>query len=127
MAETVIRVENATRTYHVGDVDVHALRDVSLTIERGELVAIMGASGSGKSTLMAILGCLDRPSDGVYRLEGQDVAVLSEPQLARIRSERLGFVFQNFNLLARTSSLENVALPLYYAASGPVSRAERFE
>ena len=90
MPEPVIRVENVTRTYHVGDVDVHALAGVSLVIERGEFVAIMGSSGSGKSTLMAILGGLDRPSSGQYFLDGVDVARLDEPALARIRSERLG-------------------------------------
>ena len=118
MPEPVIRIENLTRTYHVGDIDVHALNDVSLIVERGEFVAIMGSSGSGKSTLMSILGCLDRPTSGHYQLEGVDVAKLDEPELARIRSERLGFVFQSFNLLARTSAIENVALPLFYAASG---------
>ncbi len=121
MPEPVVRVENVTRTYHVGDVDVHALRGVSLTVERGEFVAIMGSSGSGKSTLMSILGCLDRPTSGRYLFEGVDVAQLSEPELARIRSERLGFVFQSFNLLARTSAIENVALPLFYAAVGTVA------
>jgi macrolide transport system ATP-binding/permease protein len=125
MPEPVIRVENVTRTYHVGDVDVHALAGVSLVIERGEFVAIMGSSGSGKSTLMAILGGLDRPSSGRYFLDGVDVAGLDEPALARIRSERLGFVFQSFNLLARTSAIENVALPLFYASSGPVHRGPR--
>jgi macrolide transport system ATP-binding/permease protein len=125
MPEPVIRVENVTRTYHVGDVDVHALAGVSLVIERGEFVTIMGSSGSGKSTLMAILGGLDRPSNGQYFLDGVDVARLDEPALARIRSERLGFVFQSFNLLARTSSIENVALPLFYAGSGPVHRGTR--
>ena len=125
MAEPIIRLEHVSRTYHVGDVDVHALRDVSLTIEAGEFVAIMGASGSGKSTLMNLIGCLDRPSDGRYFFEGLDVARFSEPERARLRSERLGFVFQSFNLLARTSALENVALPLFYAAAGPASAGSR--
>jgi macrolide transport system ATP-binding/permease protein len=125
--ETVIKVEHITRTYHVGDVDVPALSGVSLTIRRGEFVAIMGSSGSGKSTLMSILGCLDRPTSGHYYLEGVDVAELGEPQLARIRSERLGFVFQSFNLLARTSAIENVALPLFYAVSSHSDRNARFE
>jgi len=125
MAEPIIKLERITRTYHVGDVDVHALHDVSLKIEAGEFVAIMGHSGSGKSTLMAVLGCLDRPSSGRYFFEGVDVAGLSEPDRARLRSERLGFVFQSFNLLARTSAIENVALPLFYAASGPASAASR--
>ena len=127
MPEPIIRVLNATRTYHVGDVDVHALRGVNLTVEPGEFIAIMGSSGSGKSTLMSLLGCLDRPSSGRYYFEGIDVAQLSEPELARIRSERLGFVFQSFNLLARTSAIENVALPLFYAAGGASSRTERTE
>ena len=125
MAEPVIRVENVTRTYHVGDQDVHALAGVSLTIQAGEFVAVMGSSGSGKSTLMSILGCLDRPNTGKYFLDGVDVAQLGEPALARIRGERLGFVFQSFNLLARTSALENTALPLIYASAGPVSSADR--
>jgi macrolide transport system ATP-binding/permease protein len=127
MAEPVIKVVGISRTYHVGDIDVHALNNVSVTIERSEFVAIMGSSGSGKSTLMSILGCLDRPSSGHYYFEGLDVAQLDEPALARVRSERLGFVFQSFNLLARTSALENVALPLFYAASGPPGAASRTE
>ena len=125
MAEPIIRIDHVARTYHVGDMDVHALRDVSLNVEAGEFVAIMGSSGSGKSTLMAMLGCLDRPSSGHYFFEGTDVAGLSEPERARLRSERLGFVFQSFNLLSRTSAIENVALPLFYAASGPASAASR--
>jgi len=125
MTDPIIRVVNVTRTYHVGDVDVHALRGVTLTVEPGEFIAIMGSSGSGKSTLMSLLGCLDRPSSGEYYLEGVNVAGLTEPELARIRSERLGFVFQSFNLLARTSAIENVALPLFYAAAGTSSGAER--
>jgi macrolide transport system ATP-binding/permease protein len=123
--DAVIEIKGVTRVYRAGDVDVRALDGVDLTIERGEFVAIVGSSGSGKSTLMAILGCLDRPTTGQYFFEGADVAGLSEPQLARIRSARIGFVFQTFNLLARTSAIENVSLPLFYAASGPSSRAER--
>jgi macrolide transport system ATP-binding/permease protein len=126
-APPVIKVENVTRTFVVGDVKVEALRGISLTVQPGEFVAIMGSSGSGKSTLMNILGCLDQPTSGHYLLEGVDVAALREPDLARIRSERLGFVFQSFNLLARTSALENVGLPLYYAAAGPKRRAVRTE
>ncbi len=117
MAESVIVAKGLTRFYRVGDVEIQALQGVDLAVERGEFVAIMGSSGSGKSTLLYLLGCLDRPSGGAYRFEGVDVAGLDEPALARIRSERIGFVFQSFNLLARTSALENVALPLFY--TGP--------
>ncbi len=123
----VIRIENVTRTFVVGDVKVDALRGVNLTVRRGEFVAIMGSSGSGKSTLMNLLGCLDRPSGGHYYFEGVDIAELGETDLAQIRSGRLGFVFQSFNLLARTSAEENVELPLYYAAAGPVGQAVRAE
>jgi len=118
MEAACIDVRDLTRTFRVGDVDVHALRGVNLTIARGEFVAIMGSSGSGKSTLMAVLGCLDSPSSGTYLFEGRDVARLPESELARLRSERLGFVFQSFNLLPRTTALDNVALPLIYAAAG---------
>jgi macrolide transport system ATP-binding/permease protein len=118
MDTACIDVRDLTRTYRVGDVDVHALQGVSLTIARGEFIAIMGSSGSGKSTLMAILGCLDSPSSGTYLFEGTEIAQLPESALARLRSERLGFVFQSFNLLPRTTALDNVALPLIYAEAG---------
>jgi macrolide transport system ATP-binding/permease protein len=124
MADVVISVSDLHKTYQLGDLEVRALRGVSLTIERGEFIAIMGASGSGKSTLMNIVGCLDRPTAGRYLLEGVDVASLSEPDLARIRSRRIGFVFQSFNLLSRTSALENVELPLFYSG-GLVTGAVR--
>jgi putative ABC transport system ATP-binding protein len=110
----VIRVEALRKTYHMGDVEVPALRGVSLIIERGEFVAIMGSSGSGKSTFMNIIGCLDRPTSGRYFLEGQEVGSLSRNAWAHIRNQRIGFVFQGFNLLSRTSALENVELPMMY-------------
>ncbi len=116
--EAVIRIENVRKTYATGKTEVHALRGVSLRIEPGEMVAIMGASGSGKSTLMNILGCLDRPTSGSYWLDGVRVDGMTKNQLADIRNAKIGFVFQGFNLLARTSALENVELPLLYNRGG---------
>src|SRR3989454_4901027 len=110
----LIRVENLHKTYHMGDVEVPALRGIDLTIERGEFVAVMGSSGSGKSTFMNILGCLDRPTTGKYFLEGEEVGSLSADEWAQIRNKRIGFVFQGFNLLSRTTALENVELPMMY-------------
>ena len=112
---TIIEVEHLTRTFRIGDIEVHALRDVSLQIGRGDFVAIMGPSGSGKSTLMNILGCLDQPTSGSYILDGVAVQNQSRNQLAEIRNREIGFVFQQFNLLPRTSAIENVELPLLYA------------
>jgi putative ABC transport system ATP-binding protein len=126
MEETpLVRVEDVVKTYQMGDVEVHALRGVSLVVERGEFTAVMGASGSGKSTLMNLLGCLDRPTSGRYLLEGREVSSLSTDQLAEIRNRTIGFVFQNFNLLSRTSALENVELPLLYAGLGTAERHAR--
>jgi len=113
-AETVIRVEGLKRVYSTGKTEVHALRGIDLTVERGDMVAIMGASGSGKSTLMNILGCLDRPSEGSYWLDGVRVDGMTRNELADVRNAKIGFVFQGFNLLARTSAIENVELPLMY-------------
>jgi putative ABC transport system ATP-binding protein len=110
----VVKLTDVHKTYHTGDVDVHAVRGVSLEIQRSEFVALMGASGSGKSTLMNILGCLDRPTSGRYILDDSDVSILDRDQLADIRNHKLGFVFQGFNLLPRTSARENVELPLLY-------------
>ena len=114
-SENVIEAKNLRKTYVVGDTTINALDGVSFNIRRGEMVAIIGPSGSGKSTLMHILGCLDRPDEGNYFLDGEDVARLSDNKLAEIRNQKIGFVFQTFNLLARTTALENVELPLLYA------------
>src|SRR6266550_388192 len=121
----VIQLDHVHKTYIMGDVQVHALRGVSLTIREGEFVAIMGASGSGKSTTMNILGCLDRPTRGTYILDGQDVSEMSKDERADIRCQKIGFVFQGFNLLSRTSALENVELPMLYAGVSGPTRHER--
>jgi putative ABC transport system ATP-binding protein len=124
-ARPVIQLDHIHKTYTMGDVDVHALRGVSLTIREGEFVAIMGASGSGKSTTMNIIGCLDRPTRGQYILDGQDVSAMSKDERADIRCRKLGFVFQGFNLLSRTSAMENVELPMLYAGVETVDRHQR--
>ena len=118
----LIDIRDLCKVYRMGDVEVHALRGVSFTAEKGELIAIMGPSGSGKSTLMDILGCLSKPTDGEYYLEGEEVGKLSDNRLAEIRNRKIGFVFQSFNLLPRTTALHNVELPLIY---GGIRRRER--
>ena len=122
---SLIRIENLARRYVMGSEVVHALRGVCLSIERGEYLAIMGPSGSGKSTLMNLLGCLDTPSEGYYELNGKNVAKMGDNELADIRNREIGFVFQSFNLLARSDALHNVELPLVYAGVPPRERRER--
>lgn len=122
---TVIQLENIQKTYLTGEVEVHAVRRVSLEVQSGEFVAVMGSSGSGKSTLMNILGCLDRPTGGRYLLDGLDVSDLDRDALAEIRNAKIGFVFQGFNLLSRTSALENVELPMLYTEPSLSSREQR--
>ena len=121
----MIETDNVTKVYQMGEIEVHALRGVSLKIEDGECITIMGPSGSGKSTLMNVLGCLDSPTEGTYHLHGQDVSTLSDTQLAHIRNKEIGFVFQTFNLLPRTTALRQVELPLIYAGVGLRERRRR--
>jgi putative ABC transport system ATP-binding protein len=121
----MIEVKDVTKFYQLGDSEVHALDGVSLKINEGEMVAIMGPSGSGKSTLMAILGCLDTPTSGEYYIDGDDISKMTDNQLAKLRSHKVGFVFQQFNLLTRTSALENVMLPLSYNGTKTKERVER--
>jgi putative ABC transport system ATP-binding protein len=124
-SDAIVSLRGVSKVYHSGEIEVHALRSVDLNIQAGEMVAVMGPSGSGKSTLMNLLGCLDRPSSGSFYLSGRDVARLGKDELAGVRLSALGFVFQGFHLLARTSALENVELPLVYAGVPARERVER--
>jgi len=121
----VIELADLTKVYRMGDIQVHALRGVALNVCQGEMIAIMGPSGSGKSTLMNVIGCLDQPTSGVYKLAGEDVSRFNDDRLAEVRNRRIGFVFQNFNLLARTDALSNVELPLIYSGTRPSDRHKR--
>ena len=125
MCQAQIELRGIERVFHLGDSEVHALRGLDLNIKAGEYVAVMGPSGSGKSTLLNLLGLLDRPNAGVYRLEGRDVTTLSPQEQARVRSERIGFVFQSFHLVPRLSAAENIALPMTLAGIAPAQRAQR--
>ena len=125
MAKEVIVLKDIVKIFHMGDQELHALDDVNFSVDEGDFVAIMGPSGSGKSTLMNILGCLDRPTSGQYYLDGREVASLSDDELARTRNKKIGFVFQNFNLLSKLTAQENVALPLVYAGVGEDERMAR--
>ena len=127
MPESIIEVSGMTKVYEMGDVQVVALDDVNLHIKSGEFVAIMGPSGSGKSTLMNILGCLDRPTRGSYRLAGEDVSKMNRTQLAHIRGQKIGFIFQSYNLLQQASAIQNVLLPMVYRRNGHISQKDRQE
>ncbi|MGB7291354.1 MAG: ABC transporter ATP-binding protein [Thermodesulfobacteriota bacterium] len=123
--ENLIRTEDIYKTYISGQVEVHAIRGVSLEVKRGEFIAIMGPSGSGKSTLLNILGCLDKPTKGSYLLEGKDISSLKETEVAAIRNKKIGFVFQNFNLLPRAKAIENVELPLLFSRNGLPNKGKK--
>lgn len=125
MTDEIIRMEELSKVYDTGEIQVAALKSIDLTIHKGEFIAIMGASGSGKSTLMNIIGCLDRPTEGRYYLEGVDVADKSDNELSAVRNKQIGFVFQSFNLISRTSALKNVELPMVYGRVSPEERKER--
>ncbi|MDD2189467.1 MAG: ABC transporter ATP-binding protein [Eubacteriales bacterium] len=125
MTDALIRIEGLSKIYDTGEIQVEALKTIDLTIKTGEFIAVMGASGSGKSTLMNILGCLDRPTEGSYYLEGVDVMEKSDDELSAVRNKKIGFVFQSFNLISRTSALKNVELPMVYGRIGSEERKER--
>jgi putative ABC transport system ATP-binding protein len=127
IASNIIELNQITKIYQMGNVKVIALDGISMTVQEGEFLAIMGPSGSGKSTLMNILGCLDRPTSGIYKLAGQDVSRMSREQLARIRNQKIGFIFQSYNLLTQATALQNVLMPVVYRRNGHISNKERLE